>query len=312
MTEQVFDAALALLVLGVGAWSMVAGRITSAVIIFIVYGLLLSLVWVRIAAIDVALTEAAIGSGATGMLLIAAAYKAGREAGARETVSGSLHVIAVLLASSVALGLASLAFVLPGEPVSLAEDVLSSLPESGLGNPVAGVLFVYRSFDTLLEKIVLLVALLGVWSLGSDREWGGIPGLKPFAQKHSVLVLLARTLPPIGLTYAIYMTWVGADVPGGAFQGGTVLAAMWVLVMLAGVRQIPRLSSPALRAAIVAGPVVFLAIGFLGFVSPGQFLAYPQGFAKPLIVAMEIALTLSIGVILGLLIAGPSNGRDAQ
>ena len=49
MTEQVFDAALALLVLGVGAWSMLAGRITSAVIIFIVYGLLLSLVWVRIA-----------------------------------------------------------------------------------------------------------------------------------------------------------------------------------------------------------------------------------------------------------------------
>jgi multisubunit Na+/H+ antiporter MnhB subunit len=164
----------------------------------------------------------------------------------------------------------------------------------------------------LLEKIVLLVALLGVWSLGSDRDWGGIPGLKPFAQKHSVLVLLARTLPPIGLTYAIYMTWVGADVPGGAFQGGTVLAAMWVLVMLAGVRQLPRLSSPALRAAIVAGPVVFLAIGFWGFVSPGQFLAYPQGFAKPLIVAMEIALTLSIGVILGLLIAGPSNGKDAR
>ena len=51
MTEQVFDAALALLVLGVGAWSMLAGRITSAVIIFIVYGLLLSLVWVRIAVI---------------------------------------------------------------------------------------------------------------------------------------------------------------------------------------------------------------------------------------------------------------------
>ena len=86
MTEQVFDVALAMLVLGVGAWSMLAGRITSAVIIFIVYGLLLSLVWVRIAAIDVALTEAAIGSGATGMLLIAAAYKTGRESGARETV----------------------------------------------------------------------------------------------------------------------------------------------------------------------------------------------------------------------------------
>ena len=27
---------------------------------------------------------------------------------------------------------------------------------------------------------------------------------------------LARTLPPVGFVFAVYMTWVGADVPGGA------------------------------------------------------------------------------------------------
>ena len=70
------------------------------------------------------------------------------------------------------------------------------------------------------------------------------------------------------------------------------------------------MSSPLLRLAIVAGPVVFLLIGFLGFLVPGQFLAYPEGYAKPLIVVMEIALTLSIGVILGLLIAGPPRPED--
>ena len=35
------------------------------------------------------------------------------------------------------------------------------------------------------------------------------------------------------------------------------------------------------------------------------FLAYPSGYAKPLIVAVEFALTLSIGVALGMLAAGP-------
>ena len=45
----------------------------SAIVIFMVYGLLLSLAWVRLAAVDVALTEAAIGSGVTGMLLLNAA-----------------------------------------------------------------------------------------------------------------------------------------------------------------------------------------------------------------------------------------------
>ena len=34
-------------------------------------------------------------------------------------------------------------------------------------------------------------------------------------------------LPPIGIVIGIYIAWVGADAPGGKFQGGAVLAAMW-------------------------------------------------------------------------------------
>ena len=311
MTGLAFDLVLALLLLGVGAWSMLARNMMTAVIIFIVYGLLLSLAWVRIFAIDVSLTEAAIGSGATGMLMVIAAHRMGADAKRVLRPSRALHGLAAVAALAVAAGVASLAFVLPGAPVSLAGAVMERLGESGLGNPVAGVLFVYRAFDTLLEKVVLLLALLGVWALAKDGDWGGVPGFTLFRQPNSVLTLLARTLPPIGFVFAIYMTWAGADVPGGAFQGGTVLAAMWLLVMVAGVRRVPRISSPLLRLCIVAGPIVFLAIGFLGFLVPGAFLAYPDGYAKPLIVVMEVALTLSIAVILGLLIVGPPKGEDA-
>ncbi|MCA3554407.1 hydrogenase subunit MbhD domain-containing protein [Aestuariivirga sp.] len=309
--ETGFDIALALLLLCVGGWSVIARNMMTAVIVFIAYGLLLSLAWVRLHAIDVSLTEAAIGSGATGLLMVIAAHKVAGDTKRVVQLSRGFHVLAAVFAALVAVGIAALAFVLPGEPSSLAAPVLERLPDSGLGNPVAGVLFVFRSFDTLLEKVVLLLALIGVWALARDADWGGVPGLRLFRERHSVLTLLARTLPPIGFVFAIYMTWAGADVPGGAFQGGTVLAAMWILVMVAGVRRPPRISSPPLRLAIVAGPVVFLAIGFLGFLAPGAFLAYPEGFAKPLIVAMETALTLSIAVILGLLIAGPPKGEDA-
>lgn len=307
--ELAFDLVLALLLFGVGAWSMLARNMMTAVIIFIAYGLLLSLAWVRLFAIDVSLTEAAIGSGATGMLMVIAAHGMGADARRARRPSRKLHLLAAGAALLVALGIASLAFVLPGNPVSLAGPVMERLPESGLGNPVAGVLFVYRAFDTLLEKVVLLLALVGVWALARDQDWGGVPGFRLFRQPNSVLTLLARILPPIGFVFAIYMTWAGADVPGGAFQGGTVLAAMWLLVMVAGVRRVPRVSSGLLRLCIVAGPVVFLAIGFAGFLAPGLFLAYPDGFAKPLIVVMEIALTLSIGVILGLLVLGPPAGE---
>src|SRR5215472_14743059 len=70
-----FDAGLAVLVLGVAAWTIVARDTFAAVIGFIAYGLLLALVWVRLAAPDVALTEAAIGSGLTGVLLVGASTR---------------------------------------------------------------------------------------------------------------------------------------------------------------------------------------------------------------------------------------------
>jgi len=312
VSELVFDILLAALVLAVGAWSILARQMMTAVIVFITYGLLLALAWVRLGAIDVALTEAAIGSGVTGMLLIAAAGKFTKDPAAQVIPGLSSRILAGVLSAAVAIGLGSLVFLLPEDAPTLATEAMRELPASGLGNPVAGVLFVFRAFDTLLEKVVLLLALLGVWSLARDDAWGGVPGPKPLAQTGSVLPLLARTLPPIGITYGIYMTWAGADVPGGAFQGGTVLAAMWILVVLAGLVSFPRIDSLSLRWAAVAGPIVFLAIGFAGFIWPGLFLAYPDGFAKPLIVVMEIALTLSIGVILGLLVAGPPARRGAS
>lgn len=305
MTELIFNILLVALVLAAGAWSILVRETMTAVIMFIAYGLLLSLAWVRLGAIDVALTEAAIGSGVTGMLLIAAAGKFAADPEACRMPALSSRLAAAVLSVGVATALGALVLLLPAEPVSLACQAMQALPETGLGNPVAGVLFVFRAFDTLLEKVVLLLALLGVWSLARDEDWGGAPALKPLAQPGGVLPLLARTLPPAGITYGIYMTWAGADVPGGAFQGGTVLAAMWILLVLAGLTRFPAVSSMWLRAAVATGPVVFLVIGLAGFLNPGLFLAYPEGFAKPLIVVMELALTLSIAVILSLLVAGP-------
>ena len=189
---------------------------------------------------------------------------------------------------------------------------MAHLPESELGDPVAGVLFVYRSLDTLLEKVVLLLALLGVWSLAPDRFWGGIPGLQVYPQRSAILIFLAQILPPLGIMVAIYMTWVGADHPGGAFQGGAVLAVMWILVMIAGLRDVPPISRRWMRLLLVIGPMVFLAIGLAGFALAGAFLGYPAGYAKPLIIVIEVTLTISIGVTLGLLAAGPPERTQRQ
>jgi multisubunit Na+/H+ antiporter MnhB subunit len=307
-----FDIGLVVLILAVGAATIAKRDAFAAVIGYVVYGLLLAVAWVRLSAVDVALTEAAIGGGMTGMLLLGAVARLRLAKGSDTRVSLPLRLAAGVLSALVAAGLA-IAVLSPPEAIpTLAPMVMENLAQSGLGNPVAGVLFVYRALDTLLEKVVLILALVGVWSLAPDNVWGGIPGLRIYAPPSRTLTFLAQLLPPVGIVVAIYMCWIGAKEPGGAFQGGTVLAAMWLLAMIAGLTNVPSISQRWLRLLVVVGPVIFLAVGLAGMVLANAFLAYPPGYAKLLIVAVEFALTLSIGVALGLLAAGPPERMQPQ
>jgi len=305
MAAFIFNVVLVAFLLAVATWVITSRAAFSAVVAFVAYGLLLAIVWVELSAIDIALTEAAIGGGVTGMLLLGAASRLRETEATAVSTSVPLRLTAAVLCALITAGLAAIVLFPPNTVFTLAPDAMAHLLESGLGNPVAGVLFVYRAFDTLLEKAVLVLALVGVWSLAPDRFWGGIPGLQVYQQPNSVLTLLSQILPPVGIVVGIYMFWTGANNPGGAFQGGTVLAAMWLLVMISGLQRVPSTNRRALRLLVIVGPAIFLAIGLVGFALAGGFLAYPAGYAKPLIIVAEAALTLSIGVTLGLLAAGP-------
>ena len=212
-----------------------------------------------------------------------------------------------MLSALAAAGLGGLVLFVSGPAPSLAPQAAVHLAALNIGNPITAVLLAYRAIDTMLEKVVLLLALLGVWSLAPDRFWGGAaePDAAPAGQP--VLAFLARLLPPVGIVVGIYVLWVGATDPGGAFQGGAILAAMWILVTIAGLRRMPQTISRRLRLAVLAGPAAFLAVGLAGFAVADGFLAYPAGIEKPLIIAIEVALTFSIAAILGLLAAGPAN-----
>jgi len=312
MNKQRAAAVLGLLVLAVAAWAIATRTIFASVIGFVSYGLLLALAWVRLAAVDVAITEAAIGGGVTGVLLLTAYARLRRTDEAHTEPappSPALRASAAVLSALVAAGLAGIVLMPVSPAPTLAPLAVDSLPATGLGNPVAAVLLAYRAWDTLLEKVVLLLALLGVWSLAPDLLWGGRPGLRHPMQRDSPLTLLAQLLPPVGIVVGVYMVWNGATAPGGAFPGGTILAAMWILVMQAGLADAPAVGGRALRIVLVAGAALFLAVGLAGFVVADAFLAYPAGYAKPLIVAIEIPLTLSIAATLGLLVAGPPARR---
>lgn len=53
------------------AWGILAAkRLDRAIVLFIAFGLLMTLAWARLAAPDIGIAEAAIGAGLTGALLL--------------------------------------------------------------------------------------------------------------------------------------------------------------------------------------------------------------------------------------------------
>jgi len=307
-----FDLALAVTVLAVATWCVSVRATFAAVVAFVAFGLLVAVVWVRLAAVDVALTEVAIQGGIVGVLLLGATASLRRYKAAVAERSGATQRLAVAVFCAVVfLALATAVLTLPDPAPTLAPPVAASLSAFGLGNPVTGVLLGYRAIDTLLETVVLLLALIGVWSISPDRSWGGRPLPMHSAGRADALVYFARLLPPVGVVIGVYIVWVGADAPGGKFQGGTILAAMWMLVMMAGLRNPPSVARSGLRLLLVAGPAFFFIVGLAGLAISSGFLAYPAPYAKPIILLIELVLTPSVAVTLGLLVAGPPV-RDAR
>jgi multisubunit Na+/H+ antiporter MnhB subunit len=307
-----FDSVLAAVVLVAAGWTIAARETFPAVVGFIAFGILAALVWVRLAAVDVALTEAAIGGGVTGVLFLRAALQISRPGEPNVQASNVVRWAAAALCISVTAALA-IVVLYPRDPApGLSLPITHSLHATGLGNPVTAVLMAFRAIDTFLEKVVLLFAIVGVWSLASDRTWGSAPNLWSPGKRDDALIFMARVLPPVGVVIGLYIFWTSADNPGGAFQGGAILAAMWMLVLMARLAREPSIARTALRIYLVVGPATFLAVGLAGFAIAGGFLAYPEAYSKALILAIEAAMIVTIAVTLALLVAGPPAGRDAR
>ncbi len=310
----VIDLVLALTLLWLAWRALNSPDLFRAVVLFIALGLVLGLVWVRLDAIDIALAEIALGAGVTGALLLAALAKlqpaesqpskpkpgltastATDEAGSAAPITLRLLIALLLLVPLVGLGFVVWQLWVPAPGLSDLVDL--RLDESGVAYPVTAVLLNFRGYDTLLELAVLLLALIGVWSLSTAPHLGD-------EEPEPALAALSRLLAPLMILVAAYLVWVGAQAPGGAFQAGSVLGASGVLLRLSGWRLSSSATGWPLRLALVLGVAVFALIG-LAVIGLGQpLLGYPPGWAKPAILTIELAATLSIGAILAALFIG--------
>ena len=156
---------------------------------------------------------------------------------------------------------------------------------------VTALNFDIRAFDTLGEEFILFASVAGVALLlrhlrdedeQSDREAQGIEEHR-FAGASDGLKLLSLILIPLLVSLGVYVVLHGALTPGGGFQGGVVLAAGPVAILLAGrYVSMKRVAPERLaEAADSIGAAAYALMGLAGLIFVGVFLKNPLPLGTP-------------------------------
>ncbi len=150
--------------------------------------------------------------------------------------------------------------------------------------------------------------------------------VRPYTESE-IIMTAVRIVTPFVLTYGLFMTFHGADSPGGGFQGGALVGVVVLMLAFAfGIQPTREWVGTGLMTGLAAGGViVFVSVGLGTLALGGKFLEY--GLYEPFIgpdatkwgmEAIEIGGVAAIvsGVIMGLFFltaAGydPDGGEDA-
>ncbi len=151
--------------------AVIAGQrnLFAVVILSGIYSFLMATVLVALDAVDVAMTEAAVGAGISTVLLLSALYLSKSEE--VKPLRKPLLPLAVAIATGAALVYGTLdlpAFSDPNAPIHqhvAPRYIEGALKETGVPNVVTAVLTSYRGYDTLGEIVVVFTAGIGVIAL---------------------------------------------------------------------------------------------------------------------------------------------------
>jgi multisubunit Na+/H+ antiporter MnhB subunit len=311
-----FDFLIVVALAWTGVLVLASRSFLRAAVLFIAFGLLMSLAWARLLAPDIALAEAAIGAGITGVLLIDALrhmewsrtlHPDRRfDAPGQGHGGGRMRALAALAALGVFGVMAAAAHQLSVATPGLAGAVERERIE-GLDHPVTAVLLVFRGFDTMLELGILALAVLGMLAVRGGRRLS-VAGLEP--ARDPVLESVVRLLVPVSIVVAGYMLWLGTFTAGGAFQAGVVLAGAGILLWLTGHRSLQDAPLWLWGVLVLSGFGVFLAMAAGSLAWADQALAYPEAHLHALVQIIEVAAAVSIGTSLAALFVGLHPSRE--
>ena len=237
-------------------------RLISAVIIFACYSIVLSVLWILLAAPDIAITEAAVGTGVSGVIFFVAlkrlsvtdmefkwANAVSSTAKQKEKTDKGrrgfrylYHSVFIAVSAGLTGILAYTASAFPpfGDPGNPANNEIprkfleEGVMDTGALNAVSAMLWSYRSFDTFGEACVLFAAACVILVL---LRGGGVSleANDPFRKEMDeprqdpIIKTIAFLLVATIMIFGVYALLHGHITPGGGFSGGAIIGAAMVL-----------------------------------------------------------------------------------
>ena len=211
----------------------------------------------------------------------------------KRTLGVVTTVLLAMLVAGLSVVLVLAVFAIPDQSVRLAAQLQDPVPaerllhDSGVRNPVTSVLLNFRAYDTLLELVVVILAVLGVQAITPTYH-------SVRTRRDPLLGRAVAILVPVCIVVAGNLLWMGADRPGGAFQAAAVLGGAGIMLILSGRLRNLKASDWRLRLATVAGVGVFVTVGVALMLWDQSFLQYASGHAKSFILAIETAAMISV------------------
>lgn len=286
---------------------------------FLSMGVVMTLIWLRLGAVDIALAEAALGTGLLSALLVwLAVYRAppsgqgDDEQSIRPAPRWLNAALGVVVGALVVVVLAAVWLRVEQRLPTWEQPLIEQLPATGAEHGVTGVLLAFRAYDTLLESAVLMLAGVVVLALGRGpgQSLGYTGGRVPVVP--GPLRWLVRLAAPVLLLFGLWLMFAGSSDFGGAFQSGAVLAGMLILLR-AGQVEMKVFNDRVAPVILVLGVVVFIAFAALGPLLGMVWLSWDPGWAFAAVLTIEIFLTAGIAVGLYVLFLGlESPVREGQ
>jgi multicomponent K+:H+ antiporter subunit A len=302
-------AALAMLAAILTALALHRQRFVALILIGAV-GLVVSLIFVKFSAPDLALTQLSV-EVVTIILLLLALYFLPQHTPV-ESGNGRRWrdgVLAVLAGG----GVGMLAWAVLTRPyTSIADYFLENSVSGGGGRNVVNVILVdFRGFDTLGEITVLALAGFAIFAMlehlrldgrGCDdvgRAWN-------WDMHPSIMASLTRLLLPLALLVSVYILLRGHNLPGGGFIAGLITAVALIMQYLAnGVAWTHERLPANMHPIIGAGLLIATLTGLASFWFGHPFLTSTFGHVHwPIVGDFELASAMAFDLGVYLVVVG--------